>query len=73
MKLVKSVVLMVASLVAVTLIAVVFAVAIPDYEVEISAKSGECKQVEYQGKKVLGGCALVAQGKIARYSKVNGY
>jgi hypothetical protein len=62
-----------ASILGIALIAVAFTAAFPDYEVEISAVSGKCKKVLYQGNKVPDGCDQVAAGKIARYTTTQGY
>ncbi len=69
----KSISLVVVSIMAITLVAVAFIAAVPDYTVEFSSVSGKCKRVEYQGNKVPNGCDQVAQGKITRYAHINGY
>ena len=58
---------------AIVMIAAAFAAAVPDHEVEFSAKTGQCKKVEHQGVIVPDGCNQVATGKIARYTTIQGY
>ena len=61
------------SISATVLVAAVFAASVPDYEVEVSAKTGQCKKVEYRGTIVSDGCDQVAHGKITHYTNVQGY
>ena len=55
-------------------VAVMAAIAhsMPDYEVEYSV-TGKCKKVEYRGRIVPDGCALVKNGAIQKYEVVHGY